>query len=462
MSLRFPISVKFFAPILLASIVLGGALGFSNLWTRPTSMVIVSRADFRKHADEFRRRGIDVAGQDILKDEVYLYVDTKDRADLLTLGLDLGEMHPAGSLQGSPDEEYKTPNEVNELLSKYASQFPQLATLSSFGKSLEGRDLQVLKITNGSGIKPTILFNGMHHAREVMTTEVVLDIADYLLSNYGRDPKVTAWVDNYEIYLVPMFNVDGNNKVWNEDNMWRKNTRGRFGVDLNRNYPYGWNSCNGSSPYEMAQDYRGPSAASEPETRALMGLVAQVRPVFDISFHSFSELVIYPYGCGEHTEQKDVVEPIGQKIASLLPRDDGRGTYSAGTPPDLLYPADGGDMDWMYHEYNVLPYVIELNSASLGFQPSYSKWRDKTVTKMRASWMYLLDRMSESSIEGRIEGRDPVTVEVQGRSVKVRPDGYFRLIMNPGTYDLTFKSAAGVLAQKRVTVGNSPATVQFN
>lgn len=454
-------SLKFIAPVLLAFVFLGGLLGFSGFWTRPTSMVVVSRADFRKHADEFRRRGLDVAGQDVLKDEVYLYLDTKDRADLLTLGLKLGEVKTAGSLRDSPDEEYKTPVEVNEILQKYASQFPQLASLSSFGKSLEGRELQVLKITNGSGVKPTILFNGMHHAREVMTTEVVLDIAEYLLTHYGRDPKVTAWVDNYEIYLVPMFNVDGNNKVWNEDNMWRKNTRGHFGVDLNRNYPFGWNSCNGSSPYEMAQDYHGPSAASEPETRALMSLVSQIRPVFDISFHSFSELVIYPYGCGEHTEQNDVVEPIGKKIASLLQRDDNRGTYSAGTPPELLYAADGGDIDWMYHEYNVLPYVIELNSARLGFQPSYSQWRDKTVTKMRASWMYLLERMGESAIEGRIESREPVTIEVQGHVVKVRPDGYFRLIMNPGTYDLTFRSINGVLAQKRVTVGSAPTVVQF-
>ena len=456
-------SLKVAAVVLLMSIACGGLLGVSNSWTAPTSMVTISRAEFRKHADELRRRGLDVAGQDILKDEVYLYVDTKERADLMSLGLKIGELNPAGSMQGEPDEQYKNSREVAEILQGYATRYPQLATLNTFGKSVQGRDLQVLKITNGAGTKPTILFNAMHHAREVMTTEVVLDIADYLLSNYGKDARVTKWVDSYEIYVVPMFNVDGNNKVWNEDNMWRKNARGRFGVDLNRNYPYGWNSCNGSSSYEMSQDYHGPSAGSEPETQALMKLVSEVRPVFDISFHSFSELVIYPYGCGDHTEQKEVVEPIGEKIAALLPRDDGRGTYAAGTPPDLLYNADGGDIDWMYHEYNVLPYVIELNSARLGFQPSYDQWRDKTVTKLRPAWMYLLERMEGSSIEGQlnIRSNELASIEIQGRSVKVRPDGYFRLIMNPGTYDLTVKTEAGVFAQKRVTVGNSPVKVEF-
>ena len=73
-----------------------------------------------------------------------------------------------------------------------------------------------------------------------------------------------------------MLNVDGNNIVWTTDNMWRKNARGQgnnvYGVDLNRNYSYAWNSCNGSSGSTSSETYRGASAASEPETQALMKL----------------------------------------------------------------------------------------------------------------------------------------------------------------------------------------------
>ena len=161
--------------------------------------------------------------------------------------------------------------------------------------------------------------------------------------------------------------------------MWRKNARGGYGVDINRNYPYAWNSCNGSSSSRYAQDFHGDSAASEPETQVMMEYVRSVHPVISISYHSYSEIVIYPYGCsGQHTETKAVVEKIGKELASKLKTDDGKDTYTAGTAPDLLYSVDGGDIDWLYAVGQVIPFVIEVNSSSQGFQPSYSRWRDKT------------------------------------------------------------------------------------
>src|SRR5262249_25141832 len=135
--------------------------------------------------------------------------------------------------------------------------------------------------------KPVILFNGMHHAREVMSPEVALDTIEQLLTKYGTDASITHWVDANEIWVVPMLNVDGNNKVWTYDNYWRKNTRGcpasgtcssGTGVDINRNYPYAWGSCNGSSGSPSSDTYRGPSAGSEPETNVLMNHVAATRP----------------------------------------------------------------------------------------------------------------------------------------------------------------------------------------
>ena len=132
-------------------------------------------------------------------------------------------------------------------------------------------------------VEPAILYNSMHHAREVMTPEIGIDMVEYLLTRYGSDEKVTKWVNENEIWVVPMLNVDGNNRVWSGDSMWRKNTRNSYGVDINRNYPHEWGACNGSSGSTWSQTYRG-SAASEPETRYLMGLVANIKPVFDISY----------------------------------------------------------------------------------------------------------------------------------------------------------------------------------
>ncbi len=99
---------------------------------------------------------------------------------------------------------------------------------------------------------------GNHHARELMSVDVPLKFAEYLLTNYGIIPEVTDMVDSREIYIAPMINPDGHvyveqNHTGDSDYWWRKNRRDNldssFGVDLNRNYGYQWGFDDvGSSP----------------------------------------------------------------------------------------------------------------------------------------------------------------------------------------------------------------------
>ncbi len=305
----------------------------------------------------------------------------------------------------TPDAEYKKPTDVEKMLKDIERDYPGLAQVRSIGKSIEGRDIWAIHLTNrevSSGSeKPTVMFDAMHHAREVMTPEVALDIATYLTSNFAADAKVQKWLNDYSVWVIPMVNPDGNNKVWSEDSMWRKNARDGHGVDINRNYEATWNECGGSSGSKNSQTYRGASAGSEPETQAMEQFTREIKPKFNISYHSFSEIVIYPMGCSPKlVEEQDrkIYEGTGKALAGKLKRDSGSGSYKAGTSYDLLYNVDGGSIDWMYTQEKVMSYVIEVNSTSQGFQPSFSKWRDKTVTGQRAGWMYILDQMSEPGI----------------------------------------------------------------
>lgn len=304
----------------------------------------------------------------------------------------------------APDANYKKPADIERILMETQRNYPSLAWVESIGKSVEGRDLYAIHLSNHTGNpnKPAVLFDAMHHAREIMTPEVALDIVDYLTKNYATDPKVKKWMDSYSIWVVPMVNPDGNNKVWTSQSMWRKNTEGGYGVDVNRNYPYAWNTCNGSSGSKNSETYRGPSAGSEPETNALMDLAKKIRPIFNISYHSTSEIVIYPYGCSPKRipePDRQIYEGVGKELAKKLVRDTGTGTYKAGTSYELLYNVDGGSVDWMYAQDKIMSFVIEMNSGSQGFQPSYKQWRDKTVQRQRAGWMYILDRMEGPGIK---------------------------------------------------------------
>lgn len=425
-------------------------------------MVSVKAHDYHETMAALNGMDIDIAGVDIKNNIVDALATDKDYEKLKEAGFEFVVTEVKGITRG-PDEEYQTPEEVEAFLKRYSERFPELTKLVSIGKSLEGRDIWALKISDNAQSKeldePAVLFNSMHHAREVMGPEVGLDIVETLLENYSSDSRVARWVNSSEIWVMPMFNVDGNNKMWNDDAWWRKNVRGGYGVDLNRNYPSGWNSCRGSSGWRWSQTYRGESPASEPETQAMMAFIKDVRPVFDISYHSYSELVIYPYGCEpKRTQTKDIVEPIGKKIASLL-------DYTPGTAWETLYNADGGDIDWMYEAYQVIPYVIELNGRSEGFHPDYHEWRDKTVKRNRAGWQYLLDRAHESGVRGvfkaagkAVAGYDLEVYKFENglkslyQNYVGHETGVFHLVLNPGEYELNFKGN-GYSATERVIVG---------
>ncbi len=304
-----------------------------------------------------------------------------------------------------PDAKYKKPADIEQSLKNAERDYPNLAYVESIGKSIEGRDIWAInlsaKFVNSGSPKPAILFDAMHHAREVMTPEIALDIVDYLTKEYATNSKVQEWLNNYQVWVVPMVNPDGNQKMWDEDSMWRKNNRDGHGVDINRNYPYDFDTCNGSSGSKSSQTYRGESAGSEPETQALMSLAKKVKPKFNVSYHSFSEIVIYPFGCNPKTipdKDKDKYIGTGKELAKKLKRDSGSGTYRPGTSYELLYNVDGGSVDWMYVEEKIMSYVIEVNSSSQGFQPSYDRWRDKTVAGQRPGWQFLLGEMSKPGI----------------------------------------------------------------
>lgn len=365
-----------------------------------TTIVTVKPVDFKAELEELKIQGFDVAGIDLEQGTVDVVLPD-NAVDYFKTVINKNVIHT--QTLAAPDTEYKTPDKVSAALRDYASRYPGQAVPVIVGASVENRLIHALKISNNviykSNKKKTVLFNAMHHAREIMTPEIILDMIDYLLTK-SNEPQVKDWLDNLEIWAVPMLNVDGNNKVWSGSSMWRKNTKNGYGVDLNRNYPHKWGTCNGSSGSTSSDVYRGPSAGSEPETQALMNLVGMIKPLFNISYHSYSEIVIYPEGCqGSRLPDsvRSVYEGHGKTLASKLVRDSGSGTYTAGTSWELLYATDGTDIDWMFHTHGVMSYVIEVNSSNQGFQPSYQKWRDATVEKQRPGWMYILDEATKAA-----------------------------------------------------------------
>ena len=137
---------------------------------------------------------------------------------------------------GSADfTKYHDAAEAAAFLKQIEAKYPDLARVSSIGRSFKGQDLWVVELTNRKtktpGDKPGYYIDGGVHAGELAGSEMVLYLIWHYASNYGKDPAVTELLDTRTLYLRPKFNPDGSDhalknpdnlrstvKPWDEDN----------------------------------------------------------------------------------------------------------------------------------------------------------------------------------------------------------------------------------------------------
>ena len=219
------------------------------------------------------------------------------------------------------------------------------------------------------GRRPAVLYSSAQHAREWITPEMNRRLLRYLLEGYASTATRRV-VDTRELWFVPVANPDGYDYTFTEGNrLWRKNLRdnngdgvitGFDGVDLNRNFPTRWGYDNeGSSPAPSSDTYRGPKAASEPETRALDGLMRRIRFAFQINYHSAAELILYGVGSQVATPTPDDLlyeAMVGDDANPAVP----------GYDPDLsaeLYTTNGETTEHAQNRYGTLAFTPEMSTC---------------------------------------------------------------------------------------------------
>jgi hypothetical protein len=271
---------------------------------------------------------------------------------------------------GDPDAGlYHTYEEVEAELKNLATTYPNIAQVVDLGKSIENRSIWGMKISDNVATEedePEILFVGGHHAREWISVDVPLLLAQHLLQNYSSDARIQGYVNGGEIWIVPMLNPDGHQYSVSNDRLWRKNRRnngdGTFGVDLNRNYSYQWGGP-GSSRDTFSEIYRGVSPFSEPETQVIRDFAAQHNFVTSLSYHSFSQLVLFPWGyTSSPAPDETLMFGLARTMADSILAVHGR-RYVAEQSSDL-YLASGDATDWFYGETQAPSYTIELRPTS--------------------------------------------------------------------------------------------------
>jgi hypothetical protein len=311
-------------------------------------------------------------------------------------------------------DQYHTFDEMEQILQDIAEDYPDITSLYSIGKSYEGRDVWCLEVSDNPSVdegEPGVFYMGLHHAREWPTLEICLYIADNLTSQYGTDPDITDVVDNRRLWLVPCVNPDGYHYCHDLGNDWRKNRhyfpdfgiRGTWGVDLNRNYggssngdAWGsWGSLGpGSASHVPSRDvYCGPFALSELETQTIRDVFLENDICASISWHTFSELVMWPWGYSTNAKTPDdeYMAYVGTQIASRITNQDGSGNYTP-TQSSGLYPTTGDTTDWAYgygHYIQGRPTFSYTIEACSSFHPSES-YLDQICRENFDGALYLL------------------------------------------------------------------------
>lgn len=285
-------------------------------------------------------------------------------------------------------QEYRSYDQVLSALSQLETSRPDIAKTFDIGTSWGGRIIRAVKISDHPAIEdPTeddVLLTGVHHAREWISVEVPLRIAEYLVANY-EDAAIKPLVDNREIWIVPLVNPDGYQHSHAVDRLWRKNRRdlafGFFGVDLNRNYAYQW-GVSGSSAFLGSPIYRGPNAFSEPETVAIRDLIESHNFISLISYHSYTQAILYPWGyTGDAAPDEPLLRSIAERMRDLIQGVHGE-DYCVGQPQACIgYVASGDLTDWAYAEKGILSYTIELRPKTA--DPGFSSPRIRSYRRSR-------------------------------------------------------------------------------
>jgi carboxypeptidase T len=298
---------------------------------------------------------------------------------------------------------YHSAASLEQDLRRLAERSPEIVELVEVGRSVENRPIWALRIGERRGSARKVLFLGCHHAREWVAVEVPYLLAAYLVDNAAMSP-VQEWLTQGEIWVAPMVNPDGHEYSRTRDRLWRKNRRrnpdGSFGVDPNRNYGYQWGTLNVSTSSHVPSDetYVGPRAFSEPETRAVRDLVA--RQIFKgvITYHSYSQLILYPWGytdppVPDPADRSEFVE-LADGMQKLIR--DVHGEVYTPEQSSTLYPTAGDTTDWTYGEYAIPSFTIELRpdtAAEGGFilppaqiQPTWEENRPAALEFIRHSF----------------------------------------------------------------------------
>lgn len=457
-------------------------------------------------AQQLADRGYDVVGKfeegvrvvvsdkelEDLKKEYSVVIRESDEELLARVKKAMGKDSRALSVYPSYDEYVAD-------LQQLQSQYPELCQVTEVGKSRGmlyyeatgsqaykkyNQALWLIKVSDNvheDEDEPGYMVLGEHHSREPSSLHVSMYILKWLLKNYGTNDEATAFVNNKQIWFMPLVNPNGYTVVYEELNgMMRKNIcdnnnnktvditewgqgsgNTADGVDLNRNYSVGWGTS-GVSHSPGQSTYCGKNALSEPEVACVARVIDSLPNVLgEMSYHSYSQVVLYSpaYDANAILPNAKALKELGAQIAGKTKKKDNNGYYGHGTPQEAIgYSASGGLMDYAFIELGIFGYCGELGTKFVqtekldimgannleGIKEMF--WRDEYATISG----HAQHKVTGTPVPGRIIIEEVDDAEDERYRSSDAHGSYWRFT-SPGTYTVTFIPDADSLEDKTVS-----------
>jgi g-D-glutamyl-meso-diaminopimelate peptidase len=261
-----------------------------------------------------------------------------------------------------------TPSKLTENVDLLAKKYPKLLKIEVIGYSSYDQPIYAIKVGKGD---QNILIHAAHHGREWITSMLVMKMVEEYAEAYKQGETYqgydTSLLDQVSIWFVPMLNPDGveiqqnglsQSLAINSDELlfmnggsidfsrWKANGKG---IDLNRQYPAGWESLTGSAPIPFYQLYKGGRPLIAPEVKALEEFTRKNNPEIAVAYHSSGRVIYWYY----KTKMDHIMRDwnVANKIADIT-------GYKIDTPIETAM--GGGFTDWFIQAFERPAVTIEV------------------------------------------------------------------------------------------------------
>jgi hypothetical protein len=250
-----------------------------------------------------------------------------------------------------------TYSKIVEELKSLEESFSDYAQLVTYGQTVEGRPLSLIKIAKKNLISTKAIYiGGSIHGDEYLNIEDRLP--RWFLEQTATSGTILTYLNQGGvIYIAPILNPDGYD---------RRERQNRNGVDLNRDYTV------------LKAEVQG---FKETETRSLFEYLSRdlgsVQLEVAMDYHCCIGALLYPWSF-----TGPVLSPRDEKrhllVASIMKSSIGPGVKAGTTPVILGYSARGTSKDFYYEHFGALGFTYEgrKNKENSYFQEHTTMWEE--------------------------------------------------------------------------------------